>query len=91
MGLYLLKTNKPNTKKNISVYYFLTLVKANRSNFTTRQLKQEDKAKEFRKKIGYLGYRKYFKFLKKQYFRSCPIAVEDAKRGLYMHGPDVRG
>ena len=89
-GLYLLQNNKPDTNKKISAYSYLTLVKANRSNFTAKQLKRADLAREFRKKLGYPGYERYFHLLEKHYFRNCPLTVEDAKRALHIW-PGRRG
>ena len=76
-------------KQKISAYSFLNLVKANKNDFTKRQLKRADSAREFRRKIGYPGYQKYFQLLEKQYFRNCPLTVDDAKRALHIYGPDV--
>ena len=90
-GLYLLKVINVDTKQKISAYSFLTLVKANRNDFTKRQLIRADKARSFCKKIGYPGYKKYFKLLEKQYFQNCPITVEDAKTALHIYGPDIEG
>ena len=87
-GLYLLRKNNC-TNKNVSAYSFLTLVRANKADFTTRQVKRADIAREFRKHLSYPGYKKYFKLLQSNYFRNCPITVDDAKRALHIYGPDV--
>ena len=50
-----------------------------------------DRARGFCKKVGYLGYNKYFKLLEMQYFRNCPITVDDAQRVLHIYGPDIEG
>ena len=83
-GLYLLSSNKAKNNKKFSAYSYLTLVRANKSNFTARQLKRTDVARAFRKCLGYPGHRKYFKLLEANYFRNCPINVDDAKRALYI-------
>ena len=88
-GLYLLSSTDKFSNQKISAYSYLTLVKANKSDFTKRQLKRADIARDFRRKIGYPGYRKYFKLLEIQYFRNCPLTVDDAKRALHIYGPDV--
>ena len=88
-GLYLLSSKNNLTNQKISAYSFLNLVKANKSDFTKRQLKRADLARDFRRKIGYPGYRKYFMLLETNYFRNCPLTVDDAKRALHIYGPDV--
>ena len=55
-GLYLLHSNNV-TNKNISAYSFLTLVKSNKENFTTREVKRADMARKFRNHLGYPGYK----------------------------------
>ena len=87
-GLYLLRnTNLINRK--ISAYSFLTLVKSNKANFTSRQVKRADLARKFRKYLGYPGYKRYFRLLETNYFIDCPLTVDDAKRALHIYGPDV--
>ena len=44
-GLYLLSNCNKITKEKVSAYSYLTLVKANKSNFTKRQLKRADMAR----------------------------------------------
>ena len=39
--------------------------------------------------MGYPGYKRYFLLLETNYFRNCPLTVEDAKRALHIHGPDI--
>ena len=49
-GLYLLQKSN-NNSKNVSAYYFLTLVKSNKSLFTSREAKWAEIAKTFRKDL----------------------------------------
>ena len=86
-GLYSLSSNK-DTKEKISAYSYLTLVQANKSQFTSREVKRADAAREFRKHLGCPRYKKYFKLLESNYFRKCPLTVDDAKRALHIYGPD---
>ena len=88
-GLYLLSSCNKITSKKVSAYSYLNSVKANKSNFTKSQLKKLDIVREFRKRILYLGYRKYFHLLEKQYFRNCPLMADDSKRALHIYGPYV--
>ena len=71
-GLYLLSSIDNFSNQKTNAYSYLTLVKANKSDFTKRQLKRADIAGDFRRKIGYPGYRKYFKLLETQHFRNFP-------------------
>ena len=50
-GLYLLRSINV-TNKKISAYSFLTLVKSNKENFTTREVKRADMARKFGKYLG---------------------------------------
>ena len=77
------------TSKKASAYSFLTLVKANKAYFTTRQIKRVDAARGFRKHVGYPGYKSYFKRLETNYDRNCPLTVDDVKRTLHIYGHDV--
>ena len=86
--LYLIHSNNV-TNKKISAYSFLILVKSNKGNFTTREVKRADMARKFRKHLGYPGYKQYFRLLESNYFTDCPITVDDAKRALHIYGPDV--
>ena len=87
-GLYLLRRNN-NTNNKVSAYSFLTLVRVNKENFTNRQVKRDDVAREFRKQLSYLGYQKYFRLLETNYFRNFPITVDDTKRASHIYESDV--
>ena len=89
--LYLLSSNKLSNNKKVSVYSYLTLVRANKDDFTNRQVKRADTAWLFRRYLGYQGYRKYFKLLESNYFRNYLVTVDDAKRSLYTYDPDIEG
>ena len=87
-GLYLLRSNNESNKK-VSAYSYLTLVKANKSQFTTREVKRADAARSFRKYLGYPGYKRFFRLLEVNHFRNCPLTVDDAKRALHIYGPGI--
>jgi hypothetical protein len=88
-GLYLFDNKGVNNKSSISGYSFLTLVRANKTNFTRRELQGADKAIEFHRKVGLPGYNKFFKLLESNYWKDCPITTDDAKRALHIYGKDV--
>ena len=87
-GLYLLQKSNNNNKK-VSAYSFLTLVKSNKSLFTSRKVKRAEIAKKFRKDLGYPGYKRYFNLLETNYFIDCPLTVDDAKRALHIYRPVI--
>ena len=61
--LLLLNSKDNNSSKIISAYSYLTLVKASKVTITKMQLKRADAVRGFRKKLGYLRYKEYFKLL----------------------------
>ena len=68
---------------------FVTLVKSNKSLFTSREVKRAKIARKFRKDLGYPGYKRYFNLLEINYFIDCPLTVDDAKRALNIYGLDI--
>ena len=89
-GLYLysIKEKDNSTKQKVSSYSFLTLVTANKSLYTSRQLKRAEEARKLYEHLGMPGYRKFFKALTHNHIRDCPITIDDAKRALHIYGPD---
>ena len=83
-GLYIFKEN---IKQDM--FTFLTLISENRSNYSKRELKGADMARDLHLKIGYPGYQKFFKLLETNFFRNCPLTSDDAKRSLHINGPDT--
>ena len=92
-GLYIWKpfnNNNANTNnKKVSPYSFLTLVEANKENFTRREIKGADDARKLYINLGLPGYKSFFKALESNAIRDCPITVDDAKRYLHIYGPEV--
>ena len=76
----------------ISPHHFifseLSLVAGNKAEFTEDEVMRADKARELRISIGYPGYKKYFKLLRNEFFKNCPISEDDAKRALHIYGAD---
>ena len=70
---------------------YLTLVKANTTNFTKKKIARADIARELRRKIGYSGYNTYFELLEVDYFRNYILTVYNVKRALYVYGLGVDG
>ena len=51
-----------------SAYSYLTLVSANEGDFSKREVARAKKAQELYRKIGYPGYKNFFKLLEKDTF-----------------------
>ena len=90
-GLYLYKLKKDDNsiEEKVSGYSFLTLVSANKSLYTSRQLARADEAKKLYQHLGMPGYKKFFRALTENHIKDCPITIDDAKRALHIYGPDV--
>lgn len=88
-GLYLLKNMNNDILKPVSGYSFLTLVKTNKSIFTTRELERADKSIELHQKLGSPGYKQFFRILEKGQIRDCPITTDDVKSAIHIYGPDM--
>ena len=67
----------------------MSLVKGNKESFTTCEVKQAGIARELHRKLGLLGYGKFFRLLEKNYICNCSITVDDAKKALQIYGPDI--
>ena len=88
-GLYLLDTSSYDAIKKVSGYSFLSLVKGNKANFSRLDIKNADLAKDMYRKIGMPGYQQFFNLLKNNYFRDCPVTIDDAKRAVHIYGQDL--
>ena len=76
-------------KKQVSPYSFLTLVEANKSSFTRRELERADDVKRLFINIGMPGYKTFFRMLKRNEIRDCPLTTDDAKRCLHIYEPEI--
>ena len=91
-GLYIWNPEDEETKlsnKKISSYSFLTLVEANKRNFTRRELKRADDCRRLFINLGMPGYRKFYKMIETNQIRDCPLTTDDAKRCLHIYGPEI--
>ena len=61
----------------------------NRPNYSKRELQGADMARDLHLKIGYPGYQKCFKLFETNFFRNCPLTLDDAKRSLHINDPDT--
>ena len=83
-GLYMFRP-----ESQTSAFSYLTLVSANEGDFLKRKVAGAKQAQELYRKIGYPGYKKFFKLLEKNYFRNCPVTTDDVKRVLYIYAVDL--
>ena len=92
-GLYLYRPPHQNndTRGKISAYSFLTLVSANKSDFTAREVKKADVARALYRRIGFPGYKRYINAVRNGCIMNCPINIDDIKRSIHIYGPDVAG
>ena len=72
-----------------SAYSYLTVVSANVGEFSKREVAGAKHVQELYRKIGYPGYKNFFKLLEKNYFRNCPVTTDDAKRALHIYSVDL--
>ena len=89
-GIYLTSRNNSNNDRKFSAYSYLTLVSANKTEFTKRQVERSDGARDFRRRLGYPRYKRFFKLLGLSYFINCPINIDDTKRALYTYRLDIK-
>ena len=87
-GLYMLQSPTNSKGKKVSGYSLLSLVAGNKAEFTEDEVMRADKAWKLHRSIGYPGYKKYFKLLRNEFFKDCPISEDDAKRALHIYRAD---
>lgn len=61
----------------------------NKSLFTTRELRQTEKAKQLYALVGRLNHETFLDMIRHNRLRNCPINVEDANRAIQGYGPDI--
>lgn len=88
-GVYMWNADNNANNKQVSVYSFLTLVEANKKNFTRRELNAANDAKKLYVHLGMPDYKKFFKMLEDNKIRDCPLTIDDAKRCLHIYGPEI--
>ena len=69
---------------------FLTLVSANKDNFTKRELVDAKLARNLHHKLGNPWYTEYFRLLEKKHTRNCPITIDDTKRAPHIYSPEAK-
>ena len=87
-GLFLLTDNKY-FNKCLKAYSCLTLVTANKSQFSRRELEGIERARQLYKHIGMPGYSTFKYMLENNLIHNCPVTVEDVQRCIYVYGEDT--
>ena len=94
IGLYVHDVGKINdsdvkSKSLVNPYSFITTVVDRKNEFTKRQIKNADTAKELYTKLQRPSRDQFLKLLNHNLIRDCPITSEDANRAEYIYGADV--
>jgi len=88
-GLYLLHHKNINTNnKKVTAYSHLSLVSANKQNFTAKQIQGAERARLLYKNVNMPGYTKFVKLVQSNYFRDSPVTADDIKRAIFIYGKD---
>ena len=90
-GLYIWKPSDGTNlnKKQASLYSFFTLVEANKTNFTRREVDRADECKKLYINLGMPGYKRFFAMLDGGKMRNCHLTTDDAKHYLFIYRPEL--
>ena len=88
-GLYFFDTTNPDKhiKPTISAYSFLSTVSAQKSNFTSDQIKGAEIARQLQEKIGWPSTKDLKRYINTNSIINCPITADDVIRADYIYGP----
>jgi hypothetical protein len=70
-------------------YTMVSTVDAQKTMFSTRNIKAADAARDLYRKIGRPDEAFFQTILRCGYINNCPVAPDDARRALIIYGPDV--
>jgi hypothetical protein len=92
-GLYFHDARAPkvatSTSESVIAYSFLNTVEHNKKQFTPKEIEGADAARALYSLIGRPAQEYFEEILIKNLILNCPVTVADAKRALYIYGPDV--
>jgi hypothetical protein len=89
-GLYGLTPGSTNTTQStVAPYSLLQTVSSQMTQFTTRQLRAADAARELSRKLGRPSAATLEHCLTHGHILNCPITVEDVRRADFIYGPDI--
>ena len=88
-GLYYYDATTNNSKPSVTSYSFLSTVRDNKTNFTRREIEEAERARVLMWNIGRLSQSDFEHTLGHSLIRNCPVTLADAKRALFIWGPDL--
>jgi hypothetical protein len=91
-GLYFYDAAENNScysKNEIKAYSFILSVESNKNHFHRREIESADLARALYKTIGRPSQQVFEHILNKNLIRNCPVTTADAKRAVFIYGPDT--
>jgi Reverse transcriptase (RNA-dependent DNA polymerase) len=89
-GLYYHDTAKnPTTNSTATAYTLLNTVVGNKTLFTRREIEGADNARKLYQQLGRPSEVFFQKILSQRMILNCPVTADDAKRALFIYGPDL--
>ena len=85
-GLYVHQIKRTS---DIKGHALVQTVKENESNFTNKEIKKAQAARDLYKKLGRPGYKQFFSILQNNQIIDCDVTVTDAKRSIKIYGKDI--
>ena len=67
-------------------YSFLIQSRSGEHNFSRLEVNRAEQARDLHARLGYKSYPRFFKMIKNNEIKGCPLDVEDVKRALYLFG-----
>jgi hypothetical protein len=81
--------NENNYRNQVNSYSFILSVDSNKAQFHRREIEGADQARALYKTIGRPSQKCFEHILEKNLIRNCPVTVADAKRAVFLYGPDI--
>ena len=72
----------------VTSYSFVLTVSGNKQRFHRREIDAADCAQALYRKIGRPSQAQFEHILQHNLILNCPVTVDDAKRALFIYGPD---
>ena len=57
------------------------------SQFTKREVKHAQAARDLQRRLGYPSLRTFSHLLESNYYPNCPVTTADVRRGITIYGP----
>ena len=97
-GLYYFDVSKHTHTSNFSSdsnynylpsFSLVQTVEDNKEKYTKREVKNAERARGLRRRIGPPSQQDFEHYLSENFIRNCPLTVADAKRAVDIFGPEV--